>query len=84
MAETHRNTSASSSSSLNSSFRDTEDDQTIASILAEAENSRADNRLGKRLSHLDSIPVRSWNAYACTVTPNSFVTSQFKTSGLKY
>lgn len=49
--------SASSSSSLNSSFQDTEDDQTIASILAEEENSKIDGRLGKRLSHLDSIPV---------------------------
>ncbi|KAF5457919.1 hypothetical protein F2P56_021991 [Juglans regia] len=48
--------SASSSSSLNSSFQDTEDDQTIASILAEEEQSKLDGRLGKRLSHLDSIP----------------------------
>lgn len=51
--------SASSSSSLNSSFQDTEDDQTIASILAEEEQSKLDGRLGKRLSHLDSIPVCS-------------------------
>lgn len=49
--------SASSSSSLNSSFQDTEDDQTIASILGEEENSKLNGRLGKRLSHLDSIPV---------------------------
>ena len=56
MAENHRNTSASSSSSLNSNFQDTEDDQTIASILAEEESLKVDNRLGKRLSHLDSIP----------------------------
>ncbi|XP_059452482.1 OVARIAN TUMOR DOMAIN-containing deubiquitinating enzyme 11-like [Corylus avellana] len=48
--------SASSSSSLNSSFQDTEDDQTIASILGEEENSKLNGRLGKRLSHLDSIP----------------------------
>ncbi|KAG6621184.1 hypothetical protein I3842_Q030600 [Carya illinoinensis] len=48
--------SASSSSSLNSSIQDTEDDQTIASILAEEEQSKRDGRLGKRLSHLDSIP----------------------------
>ncbi|XP_022137760.1 OTU domain-containing protein DDB_G0284757 [Momordica charantia] len=46
----------SSSSSLNSSFQDTEDDHTIARILAEEENSKFDNKLGKRLSHLDSIP----------------------------
>ncbi|XP_031373833.1 OVARIAN TUMOR DOMAIN-containing deubiquitinating enzyme 11 isoform X2 [Punica granatum] len=49
--------SASSSSSLNSSFRDTEDDHTIASILAEEQQtSKLDGRLGRRLSHLDSIP----------------------------
>ena len=59
MSENLRNASASSSSSLNSSFQDTEDDQTIASILAEDENFEAENKLGKRLSHLDSIPVRN-------------------------
>lgn len=48
--------SASSSSSMNSSSLDTEDDHTIASILAEEENSRHGARLAKRLSHLDSIP----------------------------
>ncbi|KAL5148347.1 OTU domain-containing protein [Glycine soja] len=51
-----RNGSGSSSSSLNSIFLETEDDQTIASILTEDENLRAENKLGKRLSHLDSIP----------------------------
>nr|ACU16298.1 unknown [Glycine max] len=51
-----RNGSGSSSSSLNSIFLETEDDQTIASILTEDENLRAENNLGKRLSHLDSIP----------------------------
>ncbi|XP_021274961.1 OTU domain-containing protein DDB_G0284757-like [Herrania umbratica] len=56
MSEGYRNASASSSSSLNSSFQDTEDDQTIASILAEEENLHKDGRLAKRLSHLDSIP----------------------------
>ncbi|CAJ1964629.1 unnamed protein product [Sphenostylis stenocarpa] len=56
MNEKLRNGSGSSSSSLNSIFLETEDDQTIASILAEDENLKADNRLGKRLSHLDSIP----------------------------
>ncbi|KAJ9185037.1 hypothetical protein P3X46_004712 [Hevea brasiliensis] len=50
------NASASSTSSLNSSLPDTEDDQTIASILAEEENSNVAGKLGKRLSHLDSIP----------------------------
>ncbi|XP_021907243.1 OTU domain-containing protein DDB_G0284757 isoform X2 [Carica papaya] len=56
MSENYRTSSTGSSSSLNSSSRDTEDDHTIASILAEEENLRADGRLGKRLSHLDSIP----------------------------
>lgn len=49
--------SVSSSSSLNSTFQDTEDDEVISRILAEEESSRNDGRLGKRLSHLDSIPV---------------------------
>lgn len=57
MAERYSNASASSSSSLNSSFRGTEDDQIIASILAEDESSKFDRKLGRRLSHLDSIPV---------------------------
>ncbi|KAH7533601.1 hypothetical protein FEM48_Zijuj04G0149100 [Ziziphus jujuba var. spinosa] len=56
MNESYSNASASSSSSLNSSSHDTEDDHTIASILAEDEKLRVDGRLGKRLSHLDSIP----------------------------
>ncbi|XP_073125165.1 OVARIAN TUMOR DOMAIN-containing deubiquitinating enzyme 11 [Henckelia pumila] len=50
------NQSSSSSSSLNSSSHDTEDDHTIAAILAEEEKLRYDGKLGKRLSHLDSIP----------------------------
>ena len=60
MGDVYRNAnaSASSSSSLNSSSHDTEDDHTIAEILAEEEKLSYDNRkLGKRLSHLDSIPV---------------------------
>ncbi|XP_061356729.1 OVARIAN TUMOR DOMAIN-containing deubiquitinating enzyme 11 [Gastrolobium bilobum] len=56
MNEIMRNASGSSSSSLNSSIQDTEDDQTIANILAEEENHNSNNMLGKRLSHLDSIP----------------------------
>ncbi|KAG2394327.1 uncharacterized protein HKW66_Vig0182960 [Vigna angularis] len=56
MSEKLRCGSGSSSSSLNSISLETEDDQTIAGILAEDENLKADNRLGKRLSHLDSIP----------------------------
>ncbi|XP_065854231.1 OVARIAN TUMOR DOMAIN-containing deubiquitinating enzyme 11 [Euphorbia lathyris] len=56
MTESCSNASLSSSSSLNSSVPDTEDDQIIATMLAEDENSHVDRRLGKRLSHLDSIP----------------------------
>ncbi|KAK4397917.1 OVARIAN TUMOR DOMAIN-containing deubiquitinating enzyme 11 [Sesamum angolense] len=56
MTDNHGNRSASSSSSLNSSSHDTEDDHTIAAILAEDERLRHDGKLGKRLSHLDSIP----------------------------
>lgn len=56
MNEHYGNASGSSSSSLNSSLADTEDDQTIASILAKEGNSRNEGRLGRRLSHLDSIP----------------------------
>ncbi|CAK9325330.1 unnamed protein product [Citrullus colocynthis] len=56
MTDNYSNVSVSSSSSLNSSFQDTEDDHTIAKILAEEENLKFENKLGKRLSHLDSIP----------------------------
>ncbi|XP_059595638.1 OVARIAN TUMOR DOMAIN-containing deubiquitinating enzyme 11 isoform X1 [Vitis vinifera] len=62
MTENYGHTSASgnasshSSSSLNSSLQDTEDDQTIARILAEEESLKNGNKLGKRLSHLNSIP----------------------------
>lgn len=59
MNQSYGNASASSSSSMNSSCQDTEDDHTIASILAQDENLRTDGKLGKRLSHLDSIPVCS-------------------------
>lgn len=57
MTESCSNASVSSSSSLSSSFPDAEDDHTIASILASEENAKAEGLLGKRLSHLDSIPV---------------------------
>lgn len=50
-------TSASSNSSFSSSVADTDDDQTIARMLAEDESLRREGKLGKRLSHLDSIPV---------------------------
>ncbi|CAA2966311.1 Hypothetical predicted protein [Olea europaea subsp. europaea] len=52
--------SASLSSNLNSSSQDTEDGHTIAEILAEEERLNYDGRLGKRLSHLDSIPHTPW------------------------
>ncbi|XP_044508238.1 OVARIAN TUMOR DOMAIN-containing deubiquitinating enzyme 11 isoform X1 [Mangifera indica] len=56
MTESRSNASVSSSSSLNSSFPDTEDDHTIAAILAEGNPETDQGKLGKRLSHLDSIP----------------------------
>ncbi|KAE8690116.1 OTU domain-containing protein [Hibiscus syriacus] len=59
MSEGYGNASASSSSSLNSSFQDTEDGQAIATILAEEKNLHNNGKLGKRLSHLDSIPHTS-------------------------
>nr|APA20157.1 cysteine proteinase superfamily protein [Populus tomentosa] len=55
-SNSNSNASVSSTSSLNSSFPDIEDDQTIASILAGDESSQVAGTLGKRLSHLDSIP----------------------------
>lgn len=60
MSDIYGNASASSSSSssLNSSSRETEDDQTIAGILAEEEKlGNGGVKLGKRLTHLDSIPL---------------------------
>ncbi|XP_009757675.1 OVARIAN TUMOR DOMAIN-containing deubiquitinating enzyme 11 [Nicotiana tabacum] len=62
MNESYGNSRASSSSttsSLNSSSHGTEDDHTIARILAEEEENAlkyGGNKLGRRLSHLDSIP----------------------------
>ncbi|KAL6506831.1 OVARIAN TUMOR DOMAIN-containing deubiquitinating enzyme 11 [Orobanche hederae] len=56
MSGIYGNASGSSSSSVNSSSHDTEDDHTIAAILAEDEKLRYDGKLGKMLSHLDSIP----------------------------
>ncbi|KAF2614240.1 hypothetical protein F2Q70_00010295 [Brassica cretica] len=49
-------TSASSDSSFSSSVADTDDDQTIARMLAEDESLRSEGKLGRRLSHLGSIP----------------------------
>ncbi|CAN6828743.1 hypothetical protein Bca4012_030943 [Brassica carinata] len=51
------NTSASSNSSFSSSVADTDDDQTIARMLAEDESLRRDGRLGKRLSLEQAISV---------------------------
>lgn len=57
MAESYSRASGSSSSSLNSSFHDTDDDIAIAQLLAEEEvNFKNGGKLGRRLSHLDSIP----------------------------
>lgn len=56
MTESCSNASASSTSSFSGSLPDTEDDQAIATILAQDDNSAAPGTLGKRLSHLDSIP----------------------------
>jgi hypothetical protein len=47
--------SKSSSSSLSSSVPESDDDVTIGTLLAEAKKS-SERSLGKRLSHLDSIP----------------------------
>lgn len=55
MTEQYDKAGASSSSSLNSSLQDIEDEKAIASILSE-EQVKDERRLGKRLSHLDSIP----------------------------
>ncbi|PIA37799.1 hypothetical protein AQUCO_03000375v1 [Aquilegia coerulea] len=55
MAESSSNACESSSSSFSSSLQDTEEDRTIASILSE-ETYTEGGKLGKRLSHLDSIP----------------------------
>ncbi|KAL4200804.1 hypothetical protein AMTRI_Chr02g255450 [Amborella trichopoda] len=49
------NVERSSSSTSKSSQQDTDDDKTIASILQE-QYLEVDGRLGKRLSHLNSIP----------------------------
>lgn len=58
MTETHCTSSGRSSSSENTSLPDTEDDQTIAQLLAEEEKLSygGNQQLGRRLSHLDSIP----------------------------
>lgn len=45
-----------SSSSIGSSVQDIEDEVTIGSILAD-KNQNSGRSLGKRLSHLGSIPV---------------------------
>lgn len=68
MTESRSNASVSSSSSLNSSFPDTEDDHTIAAILAEGNPETDQGKLGKRLSHLDSIPVwiLSFSTFQCS------------------
>lgn len=68
MTETHCTSSGRSSSSENTSLPDTEDDQTIAQLLAEEEKLSygGNQQLGRRLSHLDSIPVCLWFQSLCT------------------
>ncbi|XP_047342022.1 OVARIAN TUMOR DOMAIN-containing deubiquitinating enzyme 11 [Impatiens glandulifera] len=56
MTERFSSLNGSSSSSWNSSSHDTDDDYMIAKMLAEEESSKNDGKLGKMLSHLDSIP----------------------------
>ena len=58
MTENPGNSSTRSSSSVDLSLSDTEDDHTIAQLLAEDEKlSNPGNQLARKLSHLDSIPV---------------------------
>ena len=54
--ENVEDTSKSSSSSLTSSLPESDDDVTIGTLLAEAKKT-SERSLGRRLSHLDSIPV---------------------------
>ncbi|CAO2842134.1 unnamed protein product [Amaranthus hypochondriacus] len=57
MTENPGNSSTRSSSSVDLSLSDTEDDHTIAQLLAEDEKlSNLGNQLARKLSHLDSIP----------------------------
>ncbi|XP_047336286.1 OVARIAN TUMOR DOMAIN-containing deubiquitinating enzyme 11-like [Impatiens glandulifera] len=57
-ASGRRSSSSLNSSSSSNSYQEntTEDDHMIAQVLAEEENLRNDGKLGKMLSHLDSIP----------------------------
>ncbi|KAI9153825.1 hypothetical protein LWI28_017122 [Acer negundo] len=61
MTENRGNASVSSSSSLSSSIPNIEDDHNIATLIAQEENSKPDSRIGKRLSHLDSVPIPDVN-----------------------
>lgn len=56
MSEQPEDVRESSSSSISSTAHDNEEELTIGSILTE-ENPKIDRSLGKRLLHLDSIPV---------------------------
>jgi hypothetical protein len=55
MSEQQDHASKSSCSSLSTSTQESEEDVTVGTLLTEAKNSG--RSLGKRLSHLDSIPV---------------------------
>lgn len=82
MSEQYDKARASSSSSLNSSVQDPEDERTIANILSE-EQVKDDRRLGKRLSHLDSIPVRQ-TFLLCFVSLSLSLSLNYQNSSFHY
>jgi hypothetical protein len=58
MTEQQEGVSKSSSSSISSSTQESEEELTIGTLITEATNTtNSAKSLGKRLSHLDSIPV---------------------------
>ena len=58
MSEQQERVSKSSSSSISSSTQESEEEVTIGTLITEATNTTNSGKsLGRRLSHLDSIPV---------------------------
>ena len=58
MPEQQERVSKSSSSSISSSSQESEEEVTIGTLITEATNTTNSRKsLGRRLSHLDSIPV---------------------------
>lgn len=58
MTEHQERVSKSSSSSISSSTQESEEELTIGTLITEATNTTTSAKsLGRRLSHLDSIPV---------------------------